>query len=73
MDEIGILIEMVVKILGESFIMFSGVLFDFVSCVVEVEIGLVFEFFIIGGILDVWFIKNYCFVVEFGFVGKIMY
>lgn len=31
--------------------------------------GVWFELFIIGGIFDVWFIKDVCDVVEFGFVG----
>lgn len=59
--------------LGESFIMLLGELFDLVVIVVEVEIGCKLELLILGGILDVWFVKYYCFVVEVGLVGKIMY
>ncbi|MGR3815123.1 MAG: succinyl-diaminopimelate desuccinylase [Cognatishimia activa] len=72
-DETGILIEMAVKVSGESFITPPGELSELVSKAVEAETGLVPELSTTGGTSDARFIKAHCPVVEFGLVGKTMH
>lgn len=54
---------------SEFFLIWDEVLIVVLSVVVKMEIGCDLELLIGGGIFDVWFIKNYCLVVEFGLVG----
>jgi succinyl-diaminopimelate desuccinylase len=72
-DETGIVIEMAVKISGESFITPPGALSDLVSNAVQAETGITPELSTTGGTSDARFIKNHCPVVEFGLVGKTMH
>lgn len=72
-DETGILIEMAVKVSGESFITPPGALSDLVSAAVQAETGVTPELSTTGGTSDARFIKNHCPVVEFGLVGKTMH
>ncbi|WP_370228569.1 succinyl-diaminopimelate desuccinylase [Cognatishimia sp.] len=72
-DETGIVIEMAVKVSGESFITPPGELSDLVSRAVVAETGVTPELSTTGGTSDARFIKSHCSVVEFGLVGKTMH
>ena len=72
-DETGVLIEMAVKVSGESFITPPGDLSDLVARAVTAETGRVPELSTTGGTSDARFIKSHCPVVEFGLVGKTMH
>lgn len=72
-DETGIVIEMAVKVSGESFITPPGELSDLVSRAVVAETGVTPELSTTGGTSDARFIKSHCPVVEFGLVGKTMH
>ncbi len=71
--EFGVVIEMTIKISGESFITPPGALSDLVAAAVEAETGLAPELSTTGGTSDARFVKHHCPVVEFGLVGKTMH
>jgi succinyl-diaminopimelate desuccinylase len=71
--EFGVMIEMKIKISGESFITPPGALSDLVARAVEAETGITPELSTTGGTSDARFVKHHCPVVEFGLVGKTMH
>jgi succinyl-diaminopimelate desuccinylase len=72
-EEFGVVVEMKVKISGESFITEPGPLSDLVARAVKAETGQVPEMSTTGGTSDARFVKNHCPVVEFGLVGRTMH
>ena len=72
-QEFGVVIEMDIKISGESFITPPGALSTLVSTAVEAETGILPELSTTGGTSDARFIKSHCPVVEFGLVGQSMH
>ena len=72
-EETGIVIEMAVKVSGESFITPPGDLSALVAKAVTAEVGRVPELSTSGGTSDARFMKAHCPVVEFGLVGKTMH
>jgi len=72
-DAFGVVIELKVKISGESFITPPGALSDLVSKAVAAETGVTPELSTTGGTSDARFVKNHCPVVEFGLVGQSMH
>ena len=72
-EELGVSIEMAVKVSGESFITPPGDLSALVARAVEAETGITPELSTTGGTSDARFIKAHCPVVEFGLVGKTMH
>ncbi|TNJ42241.1 succinyl-diaminopimelate desuccinylase [Phaeobacter sp. B1627] len=72
-EELGLRVEMEVKISGESFITPPGALSDLVSAAVQTETNQLPELSTTGGTSDARFIKAHCPVVEFGLVGKTMH
>ncbi len=71
--ETGVLIEMRVKISGESFLTPPGAFSDLVARAVQAETGVVPSYSTSGGTSDARFVKDHCPVVEFGLVGKTMH
>ncbi|MEL6840969.1 MAG: succinyl-diaminopimelate desuccinylase [Pseudomonadota bacterium] len=71
--DFDVLIEMAVKISGESFVTPPGDLSDLVAHAVEAETGRKPELSTSGGTSDARFVKDHCPVVEFGLVGKTMH
>lgn len=71
--ELGVTIEIAVKVSGESFITPPGDLSALVARAVEAETGIRPELSTTGGTSDARFIKAHCPVVEFGLVGKTMH
>lgn len=71
--ETGVLIEMRVKISGESFLTPPGPFSELVARAVQAETGVVPSYSTSGGTSDARFVKDHCPVVEFGLVGKTMH
>ena len=71
--ETGVMIEMRVKISGESFLTPPGAFSDLVARAVQAETGVVPSYSTSGGTSDARFVKDHCPVVEFGLVGKTMH
>ncbi|MEM7521419.1 MAG: succinyl-diaminopimelate desuccinylase [Pseudomonadota bacterium] len=71
--ECGVMIDLHVKISGESFITPPGPLSALVSDAVEAETGRTPVLSTTGGTSDARFIKAHCPVVEFGLVGQSMH
>jgi succinyl-diaminopimelate desuccinylase len=72
-QEFGVVIEMDIKISGESFITPPGELSTLVASAVEAETGVTPELSTTGGTSDARFVKSHCPVVEFGLVGQSMH
>jgi succinyl-diaminopimelate desuccinylase len=72
-ETFGVVVELKVKISGESFITPPGALSDLVSKAVAAETGVTPELSTTGGTSDARFVKNHCPVVEFGLVGQSMH
>jgi succinyl-diaminopimelate desuccinylase len=72
-EAFGIMIDMRIKISGESFITPPGALSDLVSKAVEAETGVKPQLSTTGGTSDARFVKSHCPVVEFGLVGQSMH
>lgn len=72
-EEFGIVIEMHIKISGESFITPPGALSTMVANAVESVTGVTPELSTTGGTSDARFVKSHCPVVEFGLVGQSMH
>lgn len=71
--DLGVEIEMRVKVSGESFITPPGALSDLVSRAVQATTGRAPELSTSGGTSDARFVKSHCPVVEFGLVGQTMH
>jgi succinyl-diaminopimelate desuccinylase len=71
--ETGAVIEMRVRVSGESFVTPPGALSALVAGAVEAETGVTPEMSTTGGTSDARFVKDHCPVVEFGLVGKTMH
>jgi len=71
--EFNLVIDVNVRISGESFITPPGPLSELVSAAVEAECGVTPELSTTGGTSDARFVKNHCPVVEFGLVGRTMH
>jgi len=71
--ETGAVIEMRIRVSGESFVTPPGALSALVAGAVEGETGVVPEMSTTGGTSDARFVKDHCPVVEFGLVGKTMH
>ena len=67
------MVEVKIKISGESFVTPPGDLSDLVSAAVQAETNIVPELSTTGGTSDARFIKSHCPVVEFGLVGQSMH
>jgi succinyl-diaminopimelate desuccinylase len=72
-QELGVQIDMRVKVSGESFITPPGGLSDLVSAAVQAETNIVPALSTSGGTSDARFVKHHCPVVEFGLVGQSMH
>ncbi|NNK16070.1 MAG: succinyl-diaminopimelate desuccinylase [Sulfitobacter sp.] len=72
-QEFGVVIEIDIKISGESFITPPGALSTLVATAVEAETGVSPDLSTTGGTSDARFIKSHCPVVEFGLVGQSMH
>ncbi len=71
--QFGVVVEMKVKVSGESFVTPPGALSALVSAAVQAETNVVPQLSTTGGTSDARFVKNHCPVVEFGLVGKSMH
>jgi succinyl-diaminopimelate desuccinylase len=71
--QFGVVVEMKVKISGESFVTPPGALSALVSAAVQAETNVVPQLSTTGGTSDARFVKNHCPVVEFGLVGQSMH
>ena len=71
--QFGVVIEMKVKVSGESFVTPPGALSALVSAAVQAETNVVPQLSTTGGTSDARFVKNHCPVVEFGLVGQSMH
>lgn len=71
--EYGVVIEMTVKVSGESFLTRPGFLSDLVARAVAAETGVSPALSTSGGTSDARFVKDHCPVVEFGLVGQSMH
>ncbi len=71
--ETGAVIEMRVRVSGESFVTPPGPLSALVADAVKAETGVTPEMSTTGGTSDARFVKDHCPVVEFGLVGKTMH
>ncbi len=71
--ETGAVIEMRVRVSGESFVTPPGALSELVSGAVQAETGVTPQMSTTGGTSDARFVKDHCPVVEFGLVGKTMH
>jgi succinyl-diaminopimelate desuccinylase len=71
--ETGAVIEMRVRVSGESFVTPPGALSALVAHAVQAETGVTPEMSTTGGTSDARFVKDHCPVVEFGLVGKTMH
>ena len=72
-DQFGVVIELNVKVSGESFITPPGKLSDLVAKAVTAETGVTPALSTTGGTSDARFMKSHCPVVEFGLVGQSMH
>lgn len=72
-EETGVMVEMRVKVSGESFVTPPGDLSALVSRAVQLETNRLPEMSTTGGTSDARFVKNHCPVVEFGLVGHRMH
>jgi len=71
--QFGVVVEMKVKVSGESFVTPPGALSALVSAAVQAETNMVPQLSTTGGTSDARFVKNHCPVVEFGLVGQSMH
>ncbi len=71
--QFGVVVEMKVKVSGESFVTPPGTLSALVSAAVQAETNVVPQLSTTGGTSDARFVKNHCPVVEFGLVGQSMH
>lgn len=71
--QFGVVVEMKVKVSGESFVTPPGALSALVSAAVQAETNVVPQLSTTGGTSDARFVKNHCPVVEFGLVGQSMH
>ena len=71
--ETGAVIEMRVRVSGESFVTPPGALSALVAGAVQAETGVTPQMSTTGGTSDARFVKDHCPVVEFGLVGKTMH
>ncbi len=69
----GAVIEMDIKVSGESFLTPPGPLSEMVAKAVAAETGITPELSTSGGTSDARFVKDHCPVVEFGLVGDRMH
>ncbi|MEM7470326.1 MAG: succinyl-diaminopimelate desuccinylase [Pseudomonadota bacterium] len=69
----GAVVDMVVKVSGESFLTPPGALSALIGAAVKAETGRMPELSTSGGTSDARFVKYHCPVVEFGLVGKTMH
>jgi len=69
----GAVIEMRVRVSGESFVTPPGALSSLVAGAVLAETGVTPQMSTTGGTSDARFVKDHCPVVEFGLVGKTMH
>lgn len=71
--ETGVVVDMRIKVSGESFVTPPGELSDLIAAAAQVETGRTPELSTTGGTSDARFVKNHCPVVEFGLVGQSMH
>ncbi|MFT5797085.1 MAG: succinyl-diaminopimelate desuccinylase [Candidatus Azotimanducaceae bacterium] len=71
--QFGVVVEMKVKVSGESFVTPPGALSALVSAAVQAETSVMPQLSTTGGTSDARFVKNHCPVVEFGLVGQSMH
>lgn len=72
-SEMGVSVNLNVKISGESFVTPPGDFSSMISDAVVAETGVTPTLSTSGGTSDARFVKNHCPVVEFGLVGKTMH
>jgi succinyl-diaminopimelate desuccinylase len=72
-SETGVMIDLKIKVSGESFITPPGDLSALVTRAVQAEIGRTPATSTTGGTSDARFVKNHCPVIEFGLVGRTMH
>jgi len=71
--ETGVVIDMRIKVSGESFVTPPGELSDLIGKAAEAETGRTPVLSTTGGTSDARFVKDHCPVVEFGLVGQSMH
>lgn len=71
--DMGVKIDLNIKISGESFITEPGELSNLISAAVKTETGITPKLSTSGGTSDARFVKDHCQVVECGLVGKTMH